>query len=88
MTKRKDTVRAARERLHGAIEAACSARGSAQWVNGYRAGRGKYDDSIDKQLFAKERRQFQADDAAEMQVKRAITAYARAVRAAQTGEGE
>ena len=77
--------KAARERLRAAEDRACVARGEAQWMNGYRAGRWKsnQDQATDDELYQKEQAAWRQCAKAETAMERATANYARAVRQAR-----
>lgn len=77
------TVARAKLRLRRAIDAACCARGEAQWTNGYRCGAFKSAVSGSKeveQLYEREMSRFKDCGKAEAAVEAAIKEYARIIR--------
>lgn len=77
----KNQERNARLALRQLIDAACIARGEAQWTNGYRAGAyNRIASDEDNRLYRKEREQFTRCDIVERRMERAITTYARIMR--------
>lgn len=78
---KKTSIDEARLRLRQAIDRACVARGEAQWMNGYRAGRyGRGSDQSDDELYRKEQGRFEQCGKAEAQAERAMATYARTIR--------
>ena len=83
--KQKTPVRRLRESLRAAIDAACIARGEAQWTNGYRAAKyaGRVEDPRDPEagrLYETEMHRFRLCGKAEARVEKLLAAYARAIR--------
>lgn len=85
MMKTGGAVERVRENLRQAIDAACCARGEAQWTNGYRAA-SRFDPTDEvanienSRLYAKEMAQFEQCGKAEARVERLISALIFAVR--------